>query len=139
MATAVMNKSKLISIRSVFYLFVGMGFSNIASANCWNWEELDYVGAPTSEICLDGKCYIARQWFECTGRTWAGAGFDVPDHSVDFHVGCTVKTYGSGYDQYSQADQCKIEFSGKWLTDQQLSTLTCKDLDEGGRSCNWLK
>lgn len=134
MVMAVMNKINCIGIRSVFYFIVGMGFSNIASANCWNWQELDYVGAPTSEICLDGKCYIAKQAFECTSGTWAGAGFD-----VGFYVGCTVQTYGSGYDQYSQTDQCKIEFVGKRLTDQQLSTLTCKDLDEGGRSCNWLK
>jgi len=111
----------------------------VANAGCWNWEELDYVGSPTSEICLDGKCYIAKQAFECTSGTWAGAGFNVPDHPVYFHVGCTVQTYGSGYDQYSQADQCKIEFSGKWLTDQQLLTLTCKDLDDDQYSCNWLK
>ena len=129
-----MNKLILIGIRSLFYLILGLGFCNIANANCWNWQELDYVGAPTSEICLDGKCYITKQAFECTSGTWAGAGFD-----VGFYVGCTVKTYGSGYDQYSQTDQCKIEFDGKRLTDQQLSTLTCKDLDEDQYSCNWLK
>ena len=121
-------------------LLVGAIFVSFkANAGCWNWEELDYVGAPTSEICLDGQCYIARQAFECTSATWAGAGFDVPDDPVYFHVGCTVQTYGTGYDQYSQTDQCKIEFTGKFLTDKQLSTLTCQDLDEGQRSCNWLR
>ena len=139
MVMAIMSNLIRRGIRLSWYITLGIGFSSIANANCWNWQELDYVGAPTSEICLDGKCYIAQPAFECTSGTWAGAGFVVSDHPVNFYVGCTVKTYGSGYDQYSQTDQCKIEFSGKRLTDQQLLTLTCQDLDEGNRSCNWLK
>ena len=37
----------------LFYISL---FTVISHAGCWNWQEVQYGGAPKVEICLYGEC-----------------------------------------------------------------------------------
>lgn len=55
--------------------FINQFAFSMAHAGCFNWEELDYQGAPAVEICLDGECLETLMAWECGNMTWAGHAY----------------------------------------------------------------
>jgi hypothetical protein len=100
--------------------FINPFVFSAADAGCFNWEELDYQGAPAVKICLDGKCVETFVAWECGNMTWAGRAY-----KNGIEVRC---------DDQVEGGRC-ITYSNTILL--RNNSLTCKNLDEK-RGCGSL-
>ena len=57
------------------FLFYFSLFMVASRADCWDWEEVEYEGAPKVEICLDGECIETMSSWSCGNTTWTGHGY----------------------------------------------------------------
>ena len=57
------------------FLFYFSLFMVASRADCWDWEEVEYEGAPKVEICLDGECRETMSSWSCGNTTWTGYGY----------------------------------------------------------------
>lgn len=104
-----MNKTALYGIAAVTIMT-----ATTASAACWNADEAG-VSGPAVEICFEGSCEQTRMVLECAGG-WGA--------TIGYANGWAVNVEIMGSD-VSRA----VSVNDRVLTDQQLATLACRELD----------
>ena len=74
-------------------LFYFSLLTTTSHAGCWNWEEVEYEGAPKVEICLDGECIETMSSWSCGNTTWTGHGYKMASQlavTLELKMGCVL-------------------------------------------------
>ena len=104
-----MNRTALNGIAAMV-----MMAATTVSAACWNADEAG-VSGPAVEICFEGSCEQTNMVLECAGG-WGA--------TIDYANGWAVNVEIMGSDVSRS-----VSLNDRLLTDQQLQTLTCRELD----------
>lgn len=102
--------------KPAFYSFAALAMitATSASAACWNADEAG-VSGPAVEICFQGSCEQTNMILECAGG-WGA--------TIGYANGWAVNVEIMGNDVSRS-----VSLNERVMTDQQLQTLTCRELD----------